>query len=96
MATPTVAGSSLKATVQVENNENWMRLSLTINLHGTEGMKDIIYSISIFFKDKKKIHIWLANSRKNKKCIIQKFIWEKLLGDCNVLLLAVEKPILIS
>jgi len=76
-----VAGSlSSTASTQVKDNQNWMRLSLSINLHGTEGMKQLMHNI---FKDKNELHLWLASARKYKKCNLPPHVWEKLLGACN-------------
>ena len=85
-APPTIAGatsSSSSANAQVADSENWMRLSLANNLHGTESMKEVLendFKVTINGRD---FHLWISNARKKRNCKMQNFVWENLLGACT-------------
>ena len=80
--TPNVAASTASAQV-IEDNQNWMRLSLASNLHAAHSMKDVMHNNFKCTKNKQVFHSWIATANKNKKCKnIQKFVWEMLLGNC--------------
>ena len=63
---------------------NWMRLSLSVNLYGSDAIKELVYNVFNFTKCKTEIHSWFADAYKKKKNRrrIERRIWIELLGTC--------------
>lgn len=103
----TPSGVNMSNVAAAPTNQHWMRLSLAINLHGTQCLKDVMENEFDCIKDKKDFHLLLTtahresnkknknkNSKKNKnlqqsstveqskKCDMQDYIWESILGEC--------------
>lgn len=70
------------ASNQVANSQNWIRLSLGINIHGTQSMRDMLVIILHVPTNGKLFHSCLDTAKKSKKCNIQPFVWKNLLGAC--------------
>jgi len=74
---------STQSSIQVEDRANWMRLSVANSIHGVEAIRELLSSLSKYFKDKKKLHLWLSNHRMRSRVHFPRFVWEILLGACK-------------
>lgn len=51
----------------VEDNQNWMRLTLANNVYGTQSITDLMHNELKFTNNKQEFHLWIANAKKKGK-----------------------------
>jgi len=75
--TPTIS------SIQVADNQYWIRLSLGNIIHGAQATRDLLIKNFKLPKDKRRLHSLLAVAKTNNKCHIKPYVWANLLGQCK-------------